>query len=59
MIKRIVQKDQSKIKIGEIIEILRRPCKRNEKSRLRAFARTQAKNKRFRLKTVCKNLLNR
>ena len=45
MIKRIVQNDQSQ-KNGEIGEILRRPHKkkREKKSRLRAFARTWAKN---------------
>ena len=42
MIKRIVQKDQNQ-KNGEIREFLRR-LYMEKKSRLRAFARTRAKN---------------
>ena len=44
MIKRILQKIKTK-KNGEIGEILVRPGERKKKTRLRAFARTRAKNR--------------
>ena len=47
MIKRIVQKIKTK-KNGEIREIFGRPDK-EKKSRLRAFARMQAKNKKWKV----------